>query len=387
MAEGGSSVVSSYKSPPAWNEGIDFETWRNEVAIWEAVTDLATGKQGPAVALTLTGSKRETATSIPIDELKVNDGLKKLLDKLKTVFGKETVVELFADYERFEILTRNDKSMTEYISEFEKANTRLKHHSIDIPDQLLACKLLFCARLDERDKKLMLTATPDLKYDSINTNLKRVFASTPSSSCISQNMTIVKNEAVFAANTETVLWNSRGRNKSSNFRGKGPPNRGNIQGGTKKQNGTNPVRRDGQVTTCAVCGSRFHWVKDCPDKDPDTALITDQEADEKTSFLTFVMISGTLFDESKGKAVLDSCCTATVAGEQWLNDYLHTLPQERTIEIKREEVNTFVVFGGGEKVRVKYSITIPVQICCTSCQITLFILPGSLPLLLSSIHA
>ena len=115
MAEGGSSVVSSYKTPPAWNEGIDFETWRNEVAIWEAVTDLATGKQGPAVALTLTGSKRETATSIPIDELKVNDGLKKLPDKLKTVFGKETVDELFADYERFEILTRNDKSMSEYI--------------------------------------------------------------------------------------------------------------------------------------------------------------------------------------------------------------------------------------------------------------------------------
>ena len=82
------------------------------------------------------------------------------------------------------------------ISEFEKGNTRLKHHSIDIPDQLLACKLLFCARLDERDKKLMLTATPDLKYDSIKTNLKRVFASTPSSSCVSQNMTIVKNEAV-----------------------------------------------------------------------------------------------------------------------------------------------------------------------------------------------
>ena len=139
------------------------------------------------------------------------------------------------------------------------------------------------------------------------------------------------------------------------------------------------------MTTCAVGGSRFHWAKDCPDKDPETALITDQEADEKTSFLTFVMISGTLFDESKGKAVLDSGCTATVAGEQWLNDYLQTLPQERTIEIKREEVNTFVVFGGGEKVRVKYSITIPVQICRTSCQITVFILPGSLPLLSSAV--
>ena len=101
MAEGGSSVVSSYKTPPAWNEGIDFETWRNEVAIWEAVTDLAAGKRGPAV--NFTGSKQETATSAPIDELKANDGLKKLSDKLKTVN------ELFADYKRFEKLTSVEK--------------------------------------------------------------------------------------------------------------------------------------------------------------------------------------------------------------------------------------------------------------------------------------
>ncbi len=73
--EAGNDDSNSYKTPPAWKVGIDFETWKNEVSIWEAVTDLTAAKRGPAVALTLTGKKRETATSIPIDELKAADGL------------------------------------------------------------------------------------------------------------------------------------------------------------------------------------------------------------------------------------------------------------------------------------------------------------------------
>ena len=40
---------------------------------------------------------------------------------------------------------------------------------------------------------------------------------------------------------------------------------------------TNPLNTDGRVSTCAVCGSRFHWANLCPDKEK-SALVS-QEAD------------------------------------------------------------------------------------------------------------
>ncbi len=124
--------------------------------------------------------------------------------------------ELFADYEKFEKTVRSGRSMTEYISEFEKARIRLKNHKLKIPDQLLACKLLYCAELDDRDKKLMLTATADLTFGAMKTNLKRVFSSSMTTVGI-DSAPLVKEETVFSADSETALWVGRGKN----FRGKG----------------------------------------------------------------------------------------------------------------------------------------------------------------------
>ena len=39
-----------------------------------------------------------------------------------------------------------------------------------------------------------------------------------------------------------------------------------IQGGARPR-GTNPLKRDGTMSKCAICESIFHWVKDCTDGD------------------------------------------------------------------------------------------------------------------------
>ena len=32
---------SNYKTPPAWGPDLDYESWKTEVEMWHAVTDLA----------------------------------------------------------------------------------------------------------------------------------------------------------------------------------------------------------------------------------------------------------------------------------------------------------------------------------------------------------
>ena len=144
--------------------------------------------------------------------------------------------------------------------------------------------------------------------------------------------------------------------------------------------------KDGRISICAVCGSRFHWARDCPNKDSN-ALVAEEETEEQitadTVFLTFVMLSGKLIDESLGKALLDSGCTTTVAGEYWIRAHMRNVPIHLQNQVIKKTTYASVVFGGGEKVVAKYSLTIPAQIGDNVCFINTLVTDGKLPLLLS----
>ena len=83
--------------------------------MWRAVTELAVAKQGPAIALILTGRKREVSLEIPVDRLKHKNSVETLLEKLEAVFAKETNDQCFGAYENFELVRRKGNDMEEYI--------------------------------------------------------------------------------------------------------------------------------------------------------------------------------------------------------------------------------------------------------------------------------
>ena len=68
------------------------------------------------------------------------------------------------------------------------------------------------------------------------------------------------------------------------------PNRKDIS------QGKNPIDRRGKISLCAVCGSRNHWARICPDKtsNPTDGLSNEQIA-EKSCYLTFASISNGLY--------------------------------------------------------------------------------------------
>ena len=376
---------TSYKTPPQWKDEMSFEAWKTEVDVWNAITDLADGNKGPCVALSLGSSKREIAMSIPLDELKANDGLTKVLAQLKLSFGKDTADQLFSDYEKFETIQRNSMPINDYITAFESANQRLVKHGLELPDGILACKLLHCAGLDDRDKKLVLSATGDIQFVNMKKSLKRIFSTEVSqrNSCAP----VVKDEPVFAATGgfQPGGWQNRGGPR----RGRGV--RGSFRGGSSGRRntaGSNPVDRStGKISVCTNCGSRFHWVRECPDKEKQVfASQAETEEDEKvdeTVFLNFAMLTAALLNEAFGKAVLDSACTATVSGQVWMENYISQLPDYLQALVEREKVDTHVVFGGGERIKVEHKCFIPVKIGNVTCFLGVLVIPGQLPLLIS----
>ena len=170
--------------------------------------------------------------------------------------------------------------------------------------------------------------------------LKKIFGDPASLENVS-HIPSVKVEPVLQVNEreEGILFNRnssfrRGRGRG-NYRGRG---RGNFQGAVKKSNWTsanwsthssrrkkNPVNKEGEVSRCNVCGSIFHWVSRCPDA---YASEVSQEPEEVHIIITLFESSSHDLSDGKMKdfvgetlcsAVLDTGCTKTVCGRNWLN--------------------------------------------------------------------
>ena len=123
----------------------------------------------------------------------------------------------------------------------------------------------------------------------------------------------------------------------------------------------NPVNSDGEVSRCNVCGSIFHWVSRCPDA---YASEVSQEPEE-VHITLFESSSHDLSDgkmkdfvgETLSSAVLDTGCTKTVCGCNWLNYYLDTLDEVEKQSVQIHPSNTVFKFGDGHSLATRsYSL-------------------------------
>ena len=197
---------------------------------------------------------------------------------------------------------------------------------MELPDGVLAYRLLKSAHLSEQHEQLARAPLTELTYDNMKGQLKKIFEDPASLENVS-HMSSVKVKPVLQVNEqeERILFN-----RNSSFRrGRG---RGNFQGAVKKSEPTSsanlsthssrrkkhPVNNDGEVSHCNVCGSIFHWASRCPDA---YAYEVSQEPEE----VHITLFESSSYDLSDGKmkdfvgetlssAVLGTGCTKTVCG-------------------------------------------------------------------------
>ena len=318
----------SYKNPPCLEKDKDYQQFKNEVKMWELVTDLDKKKRGLALALSLQGKPREVALEIDPDSLNVEGGVAILITELDKLFEKDKKDQTYFAYTDFDKYQRESTmNMSEYIINFEQKYNKCKKFEMPLPDTVLAFKVLDNAGLSQNDRQLALTACNDLKFDTMKAALNRIFA-TKSSLSESATAVTVKEESAFVAER---YWNKNNyKRKSYQFNGNRYSNSTNLN-----HPKVNPTI-NGRVSQCMICGSRYHWVKDCPHKHQEVKLTEGQreqvyetESVNITLFIKQPVLSPqTVFvTETYNTAVIDTACTKTVCGSKWLQQFVESLDE------------------------------------------------------------
>ncbi|CAL4131177.1 unnamed protein product, partial [Meganyctiphanes norvegica] len=92
---------NSLKTPPVLVHEDSYDEWKGDLAIWQLYTDLDKKKQGPAVYLMLSGRARECVRDLKIEDIGANDGVKKITDKLDTLFEKDINTQTYLAFKEF----------------------------------------------------------------------------------------------------------------------------------------------------------------------------------------------------------------------------------------------------------------------------------------------
>ena len=139
VAEG----MSKSHPPPQFTENMSWLDFKKEIKIWQALTTLSSEKQGPCLYLSLKGKSREAALEIDIEQIKGADGVKLILQRLDKLFLEDTTQTAYLAYQTFETFKRpSDMSMKDYFIKFEHLYTKIKDHNIELPDCILAYRVI-----------------------------------------------------------------------------------------------------------------------------------------------------------------------------------------------------------------------------------------------------
>lgn len=169
------SLQFSEKIPPSFDGYGDYQQYRENVILWDAMTSVSAERRAPTIIGQLTGQAQVTAKTLPLSELTSESGVSSLLREMDKKFGLDTVTLLhnnisdFFDYNW-------DKSMSveEFIVGF---HSRLdKISKLDMNDELKGHLLLKQANLDNHDRNLVVGAAGgDYSLQALATSLRNAF--------------------------------------------------------------------------------------------------------------------------------------------------------------------------------------------------------------------
>ena len=400
MATSGTNTIIS---PPIFDEAkMTWREYKKEIEVWSMLTSLSKQKRGPALWMNLKGKAKEAVKEMDLNEIKAEDGLEKMIRKLDEIFKTDDNQAAYMAYRDFENFVRpQDMNFQDFVIKFEALNSQLKRHNMDLPDGVLAYRFLHSSNLKEGDMKLCRATISEFKYSEMKNRVLSMYGDKVQTSF---DAVAVKPEPVFYGENRGSYnpYNHRNNRRGWNRYTRGGTRGGNnfVQPPTKP---TNPIGPNGRINLCAICGSKYHYARQCPDGQVDgqvkaqhVGLVEDiieninlqnpnVENDEISLFQDTADNNSLkwFLGETLGCAVIDSGCSKTVAGKTWLNCFLETLNEDELMNIHRKESNQVFKFGKGEPIKSKGKVFIPVILGKKNVTIELDVVDAHIPLLLS----
>lgn len=272
-------MASVIKNPPVLEDIEEYEQWKEDVLIWKEITDLSKNKQALAVHLTLKGQAKEVANQVSTSDKKKDDGLEILLAKLDGAFLKEPERRKFIAYQKFEECTRKEAMpICEFMRVFDTKYFKMKEKGMELPDEVLAFRLVKNCNLTEVQRDQVMASTKPLSFKEVRATLKRMFESSAGTKELDHGVK-VKEEPLYVAKgmdkqeirdigsrsednrmrneEDEVMWTTNYRSQRGYGRQWG--RRYNRSGRYQRRN----WRNVGYDSGCFECGSKDHWAREC----------------------------------------------------------------------------------------------------------------------------
>ena len=389
--------------------GEGFDTWRVDINLWASVTKIPPKERATHIYLSFEpGKAKRAAEQLSQEQLQDAQGVQLLLKTLEDYFLPSKPMRLFNLYNKLRYVIRKPGgSISEYLSDFEHAKFQLEKEGVKKDDTILALDLLSQCNLPIDKTQLVMSSISGITYEAVKNKLNSVyfmehvmhnkFDNSASSSGTKSNDFL---EQAFISEEPqgdgSVLYTTdRGRKIYRGRRSFSPRNfsrsrsnfkRGRYQGSRR----TNPIGRNGKITTCIICDSKYHYAKVCPRK-YNKRDIKFEEDNDKIHFNMFVGCTSDnsnsrlldLVSESKGYAILDSGCTNTVCGEEWMQNFIDNLSFEEREKMVISPSEQKFTFGDGRSVTSKRKVTIPCWMGGERGRLTTDVVDSNIPLLLS----
>ena len=396
--------------PPSLTECKTYESYKRELKCWAEVTDLPKSKQGSYIILSLPNKckfgddlREKALESIDEEDLSATTGLDAVLAFLDKELAKNAVDDIIDKWEEFDNCSKQSlQSMEEFISDFESKYNRVKQTGTTLPEEILAYMLMKQAGLGHLEKMLILSRVDIEKKDDlfkdVKMNMKNILGKRMQENKKSGNTDDIKIDAALLAQNEEVLATyGYYRNRSNTYPKSKPwsnkPKRKDFPKRLDKSGREiNPSNRDGKLLLCNSCGSYRHLQDKCPDSHENrkgNILIT-EHSDSNTQPDRFVLFTSDKEEiskftlEARNCAALDTCCTTTVAGKNWIKMFLESLPLEARKLVKGPHKSDKVFKGVGKGTLPSIEqYTIPAEIGECPVLIQVDIIDSDIPMLLS----
>ena len=93
---------------------------------------------------------------LDVSKLTDKDGVKNVMSKLDTVYLEDTNQSAYAAYENFEYFQRSpEMNMKGFINEFERLYNKIRVFNMELPDGVLAYRVLKSANLSTEKENLL----------------------------------------------------------------------------------------------------------------------------------------------------------------------------------------------------------------------------------------
>ena len=384
-----------------------------EIEFWQVVSKIEKKEQGVIIAYELpendpSGIRDKLFNEVPLSDLNCDNGVANFIKYMDQIFKKDDQTQAYEDYVKFDSFRRGKGvKVQEFLMEFDKLYNMAAKRDMKLPATVLAFKLLDAAQLSKNERMFVLTgidfSKKDTMYSQTKDALKKFTGQQVSreESCLQD----IKVEPTFTASQledpspelEESLANmgfykkrKAGYNQWRNSRGRGNGGR-NSRRFTRVEKPINQKNEDGEYWTCESCGSFRHMLGDCPhsyeniqarkrngaqSKNIDVELFTEygEQRVDAMCLLTY---------EAVNKGILDSGCSATVAGEEWMKSFLDTIGLEDQATVEYGKGEKWFKFGGGEVLQSIKTVVFPCMLGGTKVRLHADVVKSDIPLLIS----